>query len=194
MELSECTKCREHKYASHHILAEYTGPIASEGSLEARVCFLGRNPGTSEVLNRKPFQGRAGNELRPRIAALPLLSKDIYIANTVKCFTPSGTSPSATCCKICVDTWLKPEIEALHKLKIIVTLGSEALHVFEDASVTEIHGTSFPVHLPPDAARKVLLFVMYHPAAMFYNDSLREVFNRDFVSLKNLLREERIVK
>jgi len=188
MELKNCDLCRERTYG--------TGPVPGCGNMQlAQVCLLGRNPGVEEDPIKKPFVGRAGGKLNEGCVLARLLRSMCYVTNVSKCMTPTNVNPTQQCLRICSDTWLTDELIALPKLKLVVTLGNQALHYFErHGTVGELHGTVLPV----DAGRipgkeGVSIFVSYHPSAALRSTLMNTHFMNDMTKLGRYLRKNSLV-
>lgn len=189
MELKDCKLCRERDYG--------TGPVPGCGNCElAEICLLGRNPGVEEDPIKKPFVGRAGGKLNEGLVLAKLLRSICYVTNVGKCMTPTNVQPTQQCLRICSDTWLTDELIALPKLKLVVTLGNQALHYFErHGTVGELHGTVLPVaagKIPGKA--DVSIFVSYHPSAALRSTLMNKHFTNDMMRLGHYLRQHGLVK
>jgi DNA polymerase len=109
-----------------------TQAVFGEGSRQAKVMFVGEQPGDQEDLAGKPFVGPSGRFLDEVLEEVGIDRRhDVYVTNAVKHFKfePRGkrrihSKPSAreiTACK----PWLEAEIQVV-KPSIIVCLGATA--------------------------------------------------------------------
>lgn len=75
---SECTACK--------LSRTRNTVVFGEGSLSAKIMFIGEGPGATEDATGRPFVGRAG-ELLTRIIerGIGIPRSEVYIANIVKC-------------------------------------------------------------------------------------------------------------
>jgi len=152
MELKDCKLCPERNHGQ--------GPVPGCGSLRALFCLLGRNPGKSEDSIGRPFVGKAGGKLNEGLVLAGLPRTLCYVSNVSKCMTPPDVKPTQQCQHICTTTWLNDELQLLTQLKMVVTLGNEALHVFfKQLTVGEYHGLVLPVEFH---GRTLDIFVSYH--------------------------------
>ena len=163
--------------------------VFGEGSTAARMMLVGEAPGEQETLHRRPFVGKAGQNLDGFLAVLGLSREQLYITNVVK-FRPCVYNPDTGRWRnrppgkeetmLCLP-WLMQEVQ-LVKPEIIVTLGNVALKAFlgKDASVGVCHGQ---LQHWPDAA----IFPLYHPASIIYNRSLQTVYDADLQALSRVL-------
>lgn len=67
-------------------------PLVGLGRLDARWCFLGRDPGEQEVRLQRPFIGPAGQKIRAVMAEVGVGEDEVYWMNTVP-FKPIGNKP-----------------------------------------------------------------------------------------------------
>jgi uracil-DNA glycosylase family 4 len=170
--------------------------IPSAGSLNPRVCgdgderaeifLIGQNPGQNEVMECRPFVGKAGKRLDAALSAAGLKRKDIYITNACKCFTEGNVDPAPEYQAACRH-WLVKELRAVMP-KVIVLLGASAhrsyaalvaenqkTRVIDTPSVGRIilidyQGDDNAWKVPPysvDACRKLNLFDSPFGKAMF---------------------------
>lgn len=110
----ECDLCRDGIFV-----------VPAEGSVDADVMFVGRDPGYNENKERRPFIGEGGQFLRSLINQYFGGYDDIYITNLVKCNTPNNVGPTEQQVKTCFDTFLYEEILELQP-RVILTLGLDA--------------------------------------------------------------------
>jgi uracil-DNA glycosylase len=120
---SACTACPLH--------AQATQVVFGEGPADARLMFVGEQPGDQEDLHGRPFVGPAGQLFDRALAELGIDRASVYVTNAVKHFkyelrgqrrihkTPSQQEAAA-----CLD-WLEREL-ALVKPEAVVALGATA--------------------------------------------------------------------
>jgi uracil-DNA glycosylase len=144
-----------------------TQTVFGEGSAEAKVLFVGEQPGNDEDLQGKPFVGPAGKLLNKCLAEAGIDREQVYVTNAVKHFKwePSGKrrlhkKPSAREIAAC-RPWLEAEIEVL-KPDVIVALGATAAQTLlgKDFRVTQHRGELIPSPL----AKHVIATV--HPSSL----------------------------
>jgi uracil-DNA glycosylase len=122
-EVSACRRCPLHGPA--------TQAVMGEGPPDARIVFVGEQPGDQEDLVGKPFVGPAGQLFDRAIAEAGLERGTLYITNAVKHFKyePRGKrrihkKPNAGEVAAC-RWWLDREIAALRP-QLVVALGATA--------------------------------------------------------------------
>lgn len=170
----DCTRCELHKTR--------TNVVFGVGSKTAEVLFVGEGPGETEDLKGEPFVGRAGLLLDDILEIIGLdRSKNIYIANIVKCRPPKNRDPNNAEREIC-SQWLRGQY-GLIKPKIVVCLGRIAATelIGADFKITRDHGKWFDV----DGVKHIAI---YHPAALLRDPGRRP---DTFVDIKEI---ERVIK
>jgi len=108
-----------------------TQAVFGEGPVDARVMFVGEQPGDHEDLTGHPFVGPAGKIFDKALEAATIDRSRIYVTNAVKHFkfTPRGRlrlhqSPDVAEIHAC-HQWLEQEI-ALVRPQVIVAMGATA--------------------------------------------------------------------
>lgn len=118
-----------------------THVVFGQGVPDAEVLFVGEGPGANEDAQGLPFVGRSGQLLDHYLEAIDLdRSKNIYIANIVKCRPPENRDPAPEESAACLP-WLRMQFRLLRP-KIVVCLGRIAAQqmIGKDFSVTRDHG------------------------------------------------------
>jgi DNA polymerase len=116
MEIYGCKKCRLWQGTKH--------AVPGEGPLNAKVMFIGQNPGSEEDETGRPFVGRAGKYLTKTLAEFGIKREDIFITNIVKHTSPQNRKPFDDEVDACLP-YLITQINFI-KPKIIVLLGASA--------------------------------------------------------------------
>lgn len=166
--------------------------VFGEGKAEAAVMLIGEAPGEQEAVAGRPFVGKAGKNLDMFMEATDLAREEMYITNVVK-FRPSKISaagrrvnrpPTKEEIALC-RPFLMREIE-LVKPEIIVTLGNVPLGAVMGLEYTigQVHGRVFE-------RENGIIYPMYHPAAIIYNQSLRGIFADDMAKLAEISKNLR---
>ena len=167
-----------------------TQTVFGEGGPDAKVIFVGEQPGDREDLEGKPFVGPAGGLLDKALVEAGIDRTKVYVTNAVKHFKwePRGKrrihkKPNAAEIAAC-RPWLDAEIAVL-KPKVVVCLGATAAQALlgRDFRVTQRRGEFVDSTLAP--------FVMatVHPSSILRapDDETRHEEMRRFVSdLKKL--------
>ncbi|MDB5695479.1 MAG: uracil-DNA glycosylase [Sphingomonas bacterium] len=77
-EAAHCTRCHLYKHA--------TQTVFGEGPVDARLMFVGEQPGDQEDLAGKPFVGPAGQVFNRALATAGVDRETVYVTNAVKHF------------------------------------------------------------------------------------------------------------
>ncbi len=158
-----------------------TNPVVGEGTLSARVMFIGEAPGYYEDLKGKPFIGKAGKVLDALLESVGWERSEVYIANVLKCRPPENRNPTMAELKSCtpyLDTQL-----AIIEPTVIATLGNFSLgYIFDNfglkkAKISKIHGKVFKLSTVAGIKKVIPL---YHPAVATYNPGMKETLIADF--------------
>lgn len=178
-EVLNCKKCSLWK--------ERTKPVFGEGSLKAKVMFVGEAPGYWEDKKGKPFVGRAGKFFDELLNSIGLRREKIYLTNILKCRPPKNRDPKKEEIEACFP-YLKKQIEII-KPKIICALGRHSVKVLmkkyglkkEIKPIEKIHGKVFK-------AKEFKIIPFYHPAFALYQPNKKEILKKDFKILKKLIK------
>lgn len=160
-----------------------THVVFGVGRTDAEVLFVGEGPGENEDLTGEPFVGKGGKLLDDMLSLIGLdRTKNIYVANIVKCRPPHNRDPLNTEQEACMG-WLRRQIELIDP-KIIVCLGRIAAMVLikPDFKITKEHGQWFQVD-----GREVM--ALFHPAALLRDPRRRPETFEDLKALERKIRE-----
>lgn len=156
---AECSACPLYRNA--------TQTVFGEGPDDARVMFVGEQPGDSEDLAGHPFVGPAGKLLDRCMKAAGIDRSRAYVTNAVKHFkwVPRGTrrihsKPNSMEIAACFP-WLEAEI-AVVKPRVVVALGATAAQTLFGKAfrVTKERGRLVPSRFAPFALATV------HPSSL----------------------------
>ena len=153
------------------------------GARDAEVMFIGEGPGENEDLQGEPFVGRAGKLLDDMLELIDLdRTKNVYIANIVKCRPPQNRDPLNTEQDACIG-YLRNQV-ALIRPKIIVCLGRIAAMrlIKEDFKISKEHGAWFE-------KAGVHMTAILHPAAILRDPRRRPETFEDLKKLQAKIRE-----
>ena len=106
-----CRKCRLWQGAKHG--------VPGEGPLNAKIMFVGQNPGKEEDEVGRPFVGRAGKYLNKVLEENGILREDIFITNIVKHITPKNRLPFKDEIQACLP-YLMAQINIVKPKKVIL--------------------------------------------------------------------------
>lgn len=165
-------------------------PVIGEGSLSAKLFFIGEAPGKTEGETGKPFCGRSGKFLDEMIASIGLERKNVYITSVVKDRPQDNRDPTPKEIEL-YGPYLDRQLEII-KPKIIVLLGRISMkYMFERAGIADqldtigtMHGKEYVGKL---SYGKVVFLPLYHPAAALYNPKNKQVLMEDFKVVKKYI-------
>jgi uracil-DNA glycosylase len=154
-DIGDCHRCRLHE--------QRTKIVFGVGNEQSKLVFVGEGPGADEDAQGIPFVGRAGQLLTQMIEGtakkegIPLLRKDVYICNVVKCRPPENRTPQPDEMEIC-GQFLTRQLLAINP-KAICALGSTAAKYLTHSKegVTRMRGNWYKWNDIP-------LMVTYHPS------------------------------
>ena len=156
-------------------------PVFGEGFLDSNILFIGEAPGKNEDFSGKPFVGRAGKILDELLDNIGLRRNEVYISNIVKCRPPKNRNPSKKEIKTC-SFYIDNQINII-KPKVIVPLGRIAIsYIFNKydlkfEKINNIHGKIYMIN-------NLKIIPIYHPAALIYNNKLKDAIKEDFKIIK----------
>ncbi len=170
-DLGDCTRCVLHKQGRKQI-------VFGVGNPKAELMFVGEGPGADEDAQGIPFVGRAGQLLTQMIEGtakregIPLLRKDVYICNVVKCRPPGNRTPEPDEMESC-SPFLFRQLEAIRPKAICALGGTAAKGLLKRSEgVTKMRGKWYEW-------RGIPVMVTYHPSYLLrpYNqDAKREAW------------------
>jgi uracil-DNA glycosylase len=165
-DIGDCRRCRLHQ--------QRTKIVFGVGNEQARLVFVGEGPGADEDAQGIPFVGRAGQLLTQMIEGtaskegIPLLRKDVYICNVVKCRPPGNRTPEPDEMEIC-GQFLTRQLLAIRP-KAICALGGTAAKFLTGSKdgVTRMRGNWY-------RWRDIPVMVSYHPSFLLrgYNQAAK---------------------
>lgn len=163
--------------------------VEGKGNSKAQILFVGEAPGRKEDEQGIPFVGAAGKNLDTLLGNVGLSLEDVYVANILKCRPPENRDPLPEEIKAHTP-WLINQIKEM-KPKVICSLGNYATKFFlsngdVDAmkkmpGITSVHGKPKIIDFQ---GLKIKLIPLFHPAAIIYNRSLIESWEKDMEVVK----------
>lgn len=180
-EVRVCTRCR--------LSQTRTNAVPGEGHPDTEVVFVGEGPGQHEDLQGRPFVGAAGSFLTELVRSIGWQREEVFITNVVKCRPPGNRDPQPDEMAACAP-YLQRQLDALDPA-LVVTLGRFSLQAFmPGARIGVVHGTGRPVD-PATGALHAHGYAMYHPAAAFRHQALRETLRLDMTGIPAALESAR---
>jgi len=157
-DLGECTRCKLHKGRNKIVFGD--------GSVKAKLVFVGEGPGADEDKQGLPFVGRAGKLLTQMIEAMGLQRSDVYICNVVKCRPPDNRQPEKDEVTAC-SPFLFRQLYVLQP-KVIVCLGGTAAQTLlqTNRGISHFRGEWLDF-------RGYKMMATYHPAYLLRNPAAK---------------------
>ena len=173
-QISDCRKCALHKSRNKFVFGR--------GAPDADIVFIGEAPGADEDRLGEPFVGKAGELLTKMLAAIDLQRSSVYICNILKCRPPQNRDPLPDEIAACKPYLIK-QLQLLQP-KIIVCLGRFAAQVLLETtdSLSRLRGQ---VHRYNESE----VHILYHPAALLRNPSLKRDAWEDLKRIRRSLLE-----
>jgi len=165
-EVAACERCPE-------LVANRTRTVPGQGSLYAKLLFIGEGPGEEEDRQGLAFVGRAGQLLTKMIESIGLAREEVFIANILKCRPPNNRQPTPEEAAHCAP-YLARQV-AILRPKVIVALGGVAAQNLLQThdGITRLRGRFYPY-------RGAKLMPTFHPAYVLRNytpDTRKKVYD-----------------
>jgi len=178
-EVQACTLCPLHEGRMN--------PVVGDGDLDSPLVLVGEAPGRREDEQGKPFVGSAGKLLDNMLEEAGMKRSTLFITNIVKCRPPKNRRPLSKEVEACSG-----HLENLLRIispRVIAPMGNSSTRYFlrlfnlEKGKIGDVHGRVF--HVEANWG-EVILFPLYHPAAVLYNRKLEQELRDDFALLSSL--------
>ncbi len=161
--------------------------VFADGNPEADLMLVGEAPGRDEDLEGLPFVGRSGQLLDRILSAIGLDRKSVYIANIIPWRPPGNRTPTPHETEIC-RAFIERQI-VLARPMVLVSLGglsTKLLTGLKDG-VLKLRG-HWKTHT---TAQGTIIPIMptLHPAYLLRNPAHKKLAWRDFLEIKDKLRE-----
>lgn len=181
-QIVDLTKSPLYQYRQKH---DYQ-PVIGEGSLEAKIMFIGEAPGKNEAETGRPFCGAAGRVLNELLSSVGLDREQVYITNIVNDRPPNNRDPKPAEIKL-YSPFLIKLIEIIQP-QILASLGRFSMkflmkqYGLKDQlnQISQLHGQIFEIETGYGQAE---LMPLYHPAVGLYQATKRPVMEQDFQRL-----------
>ncbi len=178
-EILKCQRCPLAESRKH--------VVPGEGPQDADIVIIGEGPGYHEDIQGRPFVGAAGRLLTQLLEGVGISRESVFITNVVKCRPPDNRQPLASERETCFP-FLKRQLELIQP-KIVCLAGRVPTEVLlvKPVKMGAMHGKIFE-------KEGQAYFILYHPAAGLYTQSLVSVMEEDMQRLRSLLDEKRGLK
>lgn len=171
--------------------------VFGDGNPKANIMFVGEAAGRNEDEQGLPFVGVAGKNLDSLLSKVGLSRHDVYITNILKYRPPENRDPLPD--EIRAHTpYLIKQIKIINP-KVICSLGNYATKFFlaegevdkmkDQPGITSIHGKVKFVKID---GVKIKLISLFHPAAIIYNRSLIDEWEKDLIIVKKEISQKEL--
>lgn len=185
-EASACTRCP--------LYGPATQTVFGSGPVDARVVFVGEQPGDQEDIAGRPFVGPAGEVFNRALAEAGIIRETVYVTNAVKHFkyVPRGkrrihSKPNDHEIQLC-RWWLEREVAVIAP-QLVVALGGTAARALAGRSVSVLRERG-PMAFGAHAG-----FVTVHPSFLLRIPNARskafehEKFVADLVQVRDMIAQ-----
>ena len=171
-EVQRCRRCPLYRTRTHAVI--------SDGTMRARLVFVGEAPGREEDLQGKPFVGAAGQLLTKMIEAMGLRRDEVYICNVLKDRPPGNRTPLPEEVEACLP-FLERQLRIVAP-EVICVLGAVAAKALlgPHVAITKIRGTVMEYGGIP-------VVPTFHPAYLLRNPPAKKYAWVDLKLVKRLL-------
>ncbi len=176
-----CRKCR--------LSETRINALCGEGNINARLMLIAQAPGENEDREGKMFIGPSGKVLDELLEKAGVDREEIYMTNLIKCMLPGYRKPKQDEVESC-SKYLDEEIDTINP-EVLVPLGYYATkYIFGRYNVplpSKLEFNNIYSRIFLLDSKKV--FPLKHPAAVLYNDSIKDEMTKNYSKLKVLLSE-----
>lgn len=154
--------------------------VFGEGSINAKLMFVGEAPGYDEDMQGRPFVGKAGMLLTKIIEAMGLKREDVYICNILKCRPSQNRDPLPEEISVCIEH-LYAQIELIRP-EVICGLGKFASQTLlnTETPITRLRGSWHEF-------RGARFMPTFHPAYLLRNPKDKKLVWQDMKKIMELL-------
>jgi len=163
------------------------GPyVFGAGKVTSKIMIVGQNPGIKEVQQQRPFVGPAGEKLNEAISGVGLSRQDLYVTNSVLCYTIGNSVPPIESIGACKG-FLVEQIKILEP-EVVVCCGASAFRSFKSKFQYSIGFCKLPTIIETDIHPRVIATV--HPAYVIYkHEEAMEILKAGLMRAKTFLEE-----
>jgi DNA polymerase len=174
-EIGDCKRCGLCEGRAHI--------VHSEGSVKARLMFIGEAPGADEDAQARPFVGRAGQLLNKIIEAIGMKREEVFIGNINRCRPPGNRAPTTEEAETC-KPFLMREI-AVVRPDVIVVMGNTAMKnlLGTKEGITKLRGEFQDYH-------GVKVMPTFHPAYLLRDPSKKRETWDDMKKVRDYLKSK----
>ena len=162
--------------------------VVYDGSLDAKIMFIGEAPGRDEDLQGLPFVGRAGQLLNKMLTAIKLKREEVYITNVVNWRPPDNRTPTDQEILEFLP-FLQEQIDLVNP-DFIFLLGGVAAKAILSTPLTlgKLRGT-WHQYQSLQLNKKIYTIASYHPAFLLRSPQYKKASWEDLKMLQKKINE-----
>ena len=164
--------------------------VIYDGSLEARVMFIGEAPGKDEDVQGLPFVGRAGQLLNKMLEAIDLKRDEVYITNVINWRPPENRTPTDEEILEFLP-FLQEQIEVVNPDFIFLLGGVAAKAILSTPlSLGKLRGT-WHKYQSLQMNKTIYTIASYHPAFLLRDPKYKKESWKDLQMLQEKMYEKK---
>ena len=163
--------------------------VIYDGSIDAKVMFIGEAPGRDEDIQGLPFVGRAGQLLNKMLAAINLSRDEVYITNVVNWRPPDNRTPTDEEI-LAYLPFLQQQIDVVNPNYIFLLGGVAAKAILSTPlPLGKLRGKWHEYH-SLNLNKKILTIASYHPAFLLRSPQYKRASWEDLQMLEKKLNDK----
>ena len=162
--------------------------VVYDGSIDAKVMFIGEAPGRDEDMQGLPFVGKAGQLLNKMLAAINLKREEVYITNVVNWRPPDNRTPTDDEILQFLP-FLQEQIDVINPDYIFLLGGVAAKAILSTPlALGKLRGT-WHEYQSLQLNKTVYTIASYHPAFLLRSPQYKKASWEDLQMLQKKLNE-----
>ena len=163
--------------------------VVYDGSLDAKIMFIGEAPGKDEDTKGLPFVGRAGQLLNKMLAAINLKREEVYITNVVNWRPPDNRTPTDDEILQFLP-FLQEQIDVVNPDFIFLLGGVAAKAILSTPlALGKLRG-SWHEYQSLQLNKKIYTIASYHPAFLLRSPQYKKASWEDLQMLQKKINEK----
>ena len=163
--------------------------VVYDGSIDAKVMFIGEAPGRDEDIQGLPFVGKAGQLLNKMLAAINLKREEVYITNVVNWRPPDNRTPTDDEILQFLP-FLQEQIDVINPDYIFLLGGVAAKAILSTPlALGKLRGT-WHEYQSLQLNKTVYTIASYHPAFLLRSPQYKKASWKDLQMLQKKLNEK----
>ena len=163
--------------------------VVYDGSIDAKVMFIGEAPGRDEDIQGLPFVGKAGQLLNKMLAAINLKREEVYITNVVNWRPPDNRTPTDDEILQFLP-FLQEQIDVINPDYIFLLGGVAAKAILSTPlALGKLRGT-WHEYQSLQLNKTVYTIASYHPAFLLRSPQYKKASWKDLQMLQKKLKKK----